>query len=36
MSHKPLSPLRALLRTLLTWVLGFVAVVIWTTAELPV
>lgn len=35
MSHKPLSPLRALLRTVITWALAITACIVWTAAELP-
>lgn len=35
MSHKPLFPLRALLRTVITWVLAIMACIVWTAAELP-
>lgn len=33
---KRLSPLRASLRTLLTYVLTLAAAIVWTAAELPV
>lgn len=35
MSRKPLSPLRTLLRTVITWVLAITACIVWTAAELP-
>lgn len=35
MNAKPLTPLRAIVRTALTWAAAFVACVVWTAAELP-
>lgn len=35
MSKSRITPLRALLRMLLTWALAFAAVVAWTATELP-
>ncbi len=35
MKSKPITTLSAALRTLLTWVLAFIAVVVWTAAEVP-
>lgn len=34
MSHKPLPPLRALLRTVITWALAITACIVWTAVEL--
>lgn len=33
---KPITTLRGAVLTLLTWALGFIAVIAWTAAEVPV